>query len=460
MKKKKTIILLLLIVSIFVDAQIYSQLTNVPTLYIETFNGEDITKEKYITASLTLVDGEKTTVYNDIQIRGRGNSTWYTEKKPYKLKFASKTELLGKEYTKAKKWTLLANHGDKTMIRNALTYDLGKIMGFTFCPAAVFVDLFLNGNYRGTYQISDQVEVYKGRVEVNSNTGWLIELSDDEHKDDPYIVTEKGFYINIKNPEDEDLTDDKRDNILNWCNNLENILFSTYYKDESIGYRSMVDEKTLIDWYIATELVSNPDGFSSIYAYKEESDERIKIGPLWDMDISYGNSNECNWEQTLLAFANREERQFEKVAYMLWQDPWFANKVNNRWIQLIDNGLQTFLIDKIDSLRNIIYLTQEKNYNVWPIDGMVFYFESHTYHQTYDEYIDDLKKFINNHITYLTKKFNELASSSTEIKNLLDTHDDYFRSETFYDLTGIQTINPQSKRLYISKERRKKFIMP
>ena len=170
MKKKKTIILLLLIVSIFVDAQIYSQLTNVPTLYIETFNGEDITKEKYITASLTLVDGEKTTVYNDIQIRGRGNSTWYTEKKPYKLKFASKTELLGKEYTKAKKWTLLANHGDKTMIRNALTYDLGKFMGFTFCPAAVFVDLFLNGNYSGTYQISDQVEVYKGRVEVNSNT--------------------------------------------------------------------------------------------------------------------------------------------------------------------------------------------------------------------------------------------------------------------------------------------------
>ena len=76
------------------------------------------------------------------------------------MKFASKTELLGKEYTKAKKWTLLANHGDKTMIRNALTYDLGKFMGFTFCPAAVFVDLFLNGNYRGTYQISDQVEVY------------------------------------------------------------------------------------------------------------------------------------------------------------------------------------------------------------------------------------------------------------------------------------------------------------
>ena len=125
----------------------YTQLTDVPTLYIETENGRSITsKEQYTKCTLIIVDGDSIATYPDTEIRGRGNSTWWnSDKKAYRIKFATKQKLLGRHFANARSWTLLANHGDKTMIRNALTYDLGRFMGMKFCPAARFVDVFLNG---------------------------------------------------------------------------------------------------------------------------------------------------------------------------------------------------------------------------------------------------------------------------------------------------------------------------
>ena len=134
-----------------------------PSVYIETENRRSITsKEKYINWTFIYVDGDSLARYENTLIRGRGNSTWWnSDKKPFRVKFEKKQRLLGEGFANARSWTLLANHGDKTMIRNALTYDLGRFMGMKFCPAARFVDLYLNGNYQGTYQISDQVQVHK-----------------------------------------------------------------------------------------------------------------------------------------------------------------------------------------------------------------------------------------------------------------------------------------------------------
>ena len=191
------------------SAQQYRQLTDVPTIYIETEGGKNIvSKEDYINCTLIYVDGEQTTRYENTQIRGRGNSSWWSsEKKPYRIKFEKKQELLGSGFAKAKSWTLLANHGDKTMIRNALTYDLGRFLGMKFCPAAKFTDLYLNGEYRGTFQISDQVQVHKKRVDISEEDGWFLEVVNENSKEEPLITsTRYGIMYNIKNPEDEYLT--------------------------------------------------------------------------------------------------------------------------------------------------------------------------------------------------------------------------------------------------------------
>ena len=184
-------------------AQQYQQLTDVPTVYIETENSQNITsKEDYLKCTFTMVDGTDTLRLENTQIRGRGNSSWWnSDKKPYRVKFDKKQRLLGEDFANAKNWTLLANHGDKTMIRNALTYQLGRFIGMKFCPAAKFVDLYLNGKYRGTYQISDQVQVHKKRVEVDEDNGWLLEVVNENSKEDPLITsTRYGIMYNIKNP--------------------------------------------------------------------------------------------------------------------------------------------------------------------------------------------------------------------------------------------------------------------
>ena len=134
---------------------------------------------------------------DSLQIRGRGNSTWRkSEKKPYRLKFHAPQRLLGPGFANARDWTLLANHGDKTLIRNALTYELGRFVGLPFCPAYLFVDLFVNGQYLGIYQVSDQVEAGKGRVAVKKASGWLLETAGKWNLERHHFTMPRGFTYN------------------------------------------------------------------------------------------------------------------------------------------------------------------------------------------------------------------------------------------------------------------------
>ena len=147
------------------------QLTNLPHIYIETFSGQDpASKTTEVPARLWIVEGSREAYYDSVLIRGRGNSTWKMEKKPYRIKFPQKERFMGPERANAKKWTLLANHGDKSLLRNALASYIGDLCGQTFTPGAMFVDLTLNGQYRGNYQVSDQIDVRKHRVDIAEQT--------------------------------------------------------------------------------------------------------------------------------------------------------------------------------------------------------------------------------------------------------------------------------------------------
>ena len=119
------------------------RLTNLPHIYINTFTGNAITsRNTMVLAQMWYVDeDDNVTFYDSLQVRVRGNSTAGLPKKPYKLKFQTKVKLLGKGYANTKKWTLLANHGDKTLLRNAITSLMGEKAGLPFNPAAKFVDL-------------------------------------------------------------------------------------------------------------------------------------------------------------------------------------------------------------------------------------------------------------------------------------------------------------------------------
>ena len=428
--KRYLLTILLIVLAFHASAETdteHVRLTNLPHVYINTFTGNSITsKNVMVYARMWYVD-EKDSVafYDSLQIRVRGNSTASLQKKPYKLKFNEKVKLLGKGYAKTKKWTLLANHGDKTLLRNALTSLMGERAGLKFNPAAKFVDLTVNKRYVGNYQISDQVDVRPHRVDIaeqdyplteksNTTGGYLLEV--DGFKD--FDANKSGFYSNywwtpirVHYP-DEDEIDyfSQLCYIRDFINDFEQRLFSANFSDPLSGYRPLVDSISLANWYVCTEISANVDGFFSTYFYKERDDNKLYWGPLWDYDIAYNNDNRSR------GGTNNTERQLMRdIGYgdfesgcrywivQMWEDPWFARLINRRFNQLIDDGMEDYLNQKLDSLTTLIDASQKLNFEKWGIRTQAL--RERIMYNTYDQYVDYVRNFLKNHIPYLKQAF-------------------------------------------------------
>ena len=396
------------------------RLTNLPHVYIDTFNGRSInSKTTYVYARMWYVDeDDNVTFYDSLEIRGRGNATWGLAKKPYKLKFHEKEKLLGKGYAKAKKWTLLANHGDKTLIRNAVTSLMGERLGMKFNPAYKFVDLTFNDRYDGTYQISDQVEVRPHRVNIAEQDWPLTETSDitggyllEAISSDITFYTNWGIPIRIHYPETDEISSEQKYYIRDFIGDFEQHLFSNEFDDKYEGYRPFVDSTSLANWYLCTEISGNVDGFYSTYFYKDQQDDHLYWGPLWDYDIAYNNDNrdrEGKGYNTLYQLmADVAYDNMRKWVRRMWEDPWFARLVNRRFHEVVNNGLEPYLNQQIDSLEVLLDESKDLNYQRWRIDQRTL--REIVLYSTYSEYIKDLRYYIREHLRFLDGAFAELC---------------------------------------------------
>lgn len=411
----------------------YTQLTDLPTIYINTENGQSITsKDTYIYSTMIYVDGDSVAQYDSLRIRGRGNSSWNNmPKKAYRIKFNDKEKFLGKGYANAKSWTLLANCTDKSMLRNALTRDLGNFISMKNTPAAKFVDLYLNGTYQGTYQISDQVEVKAHRVNIteqdealtdtsNITGGYLLEVDGFADTSEKYFYTgTKHIYVRIHYPDEDYLQSSQTSYISNYVSNFEKALFSSDFDDADNGYRPFVDSVSLINWYLATEMSANVDGFFSTYFYKDQNDPHLYFGPLWDYDIAYNNCSRTGDITNSLMIDAGYGTNFTKVWMLqMWKDKWFAGRVNTRWKEIVASGLQTYLNSKIDSLAAVVATSEVENYKKWSISTK--YYNELVLHSSYQDYITDLHTFIDNHIPYLTTQFATRATGDADTDSVTE----------------------------------------
>ncbi|MBR6304517.1 MAG: CotH kinase family protein, partial [Paludibacteraceae bacterium] len=145
------------------DSHLY-QLTNLPTVVIHTKDNQaPYDKEHEIDCFISIISNNGQTILSDsATIRERGNASRNFPKKPYRIKFAKKHQVLGSP-ANAKKWTLINNYGDKTLMRNQLAFELSRRFGMPYTPFCAYVDVVLNGDYKGSYQLCDQIEVRKNR---------------------------------------------------------------------------------------------------------------------------------------------------------------------------------------------------------------------------------------------------------------------------------------------------------
>ena len=413
MKRVSTIIVFL---ALFVAEALgqWTRYTNLPTLYIDTYGNKAITsKTTYIYCTLRYVDEQdQVTVYDSVQIRGRGNSTWGLQKKPYKLKFNEKERFLGPDRANAKKWTLLANAADKSLIRNAVTSALGEFTSLRFNPGCKFVDLVLNGLFLGNYQISDQIDIRKRRVDITEQD---LPLTDDSDVTGGYLLEVDGFQdgncfttsnygvpVRIHYPEDEDIKLKQNQYVRNYITAFETALRSKPFDDLQNGYRAFVDEQSLIDWFLCTEISANIDGYYSTYFYKDQGDSAFYWGPLWDYDIAYNNDYRITGTSTKL-MTDVGYGQAKLWVNRMWQDPWFAKTVCNRYTELLDKGLVDYLFATIDSLNDLLQESQELNYQRWGIDRRMYH--EVVIFSSYDQYINDLQAFISAHCAWLKNAF-------------------------------------------------------
>ena len=401
------------------------QLTDVPTVYIdvEGVGGTDADLDKalykvratgeapYLNAVITVKDNgtDKDTKHlkeftDKVKIKVRGNSTANPTngKKAYRLKFdkklgATKHDMLGLGYS-ARNWTLLANVFDHSMIRNALSYHLEKEVGMDFCPGYKFADVVINGNYRGTYQICDHVEIDKNRVNINEDTGWMLEFQGRGNMlDKPLCFSKDGILMNIKNPEPADEKDEAQvaaviAPIQDWFTGTWKSKWTgSNVFDTQTGWRSVNDEESLIKFWIITELTGDYDGWMTVKAYKEADEDKLHYGPVWDKDLAYGNYSGEKSD----VFISNTENSSSLTGYLkeyLFKDPRFMAKAKARLKELLDGGLVDRLCAKVDELGAIVAQTEELSNTKFPRSTKVG--EEITNYATYAEALEQLKTYL------------------------------------------------------------------
>lgn len=373
--------------------QAEQQLTNLPTVYLTVPDaiGQDInsvltktgTVAEYHKATIKVVDktGQLSEFTDDkLEIKVRGNSTAADSKKPYRLKFGKdkkdaegnviethKHDMLGQGYSK-RNWTLLTNHKDGSLLRNALTYHVGQAVGMDFCPGYRFVDLVINGEYRGNYMLSDHCEVGKHRIDVDEETGWFIEAARGDMVEEP-LVEAAGLRMSIKNPEpaDEAATDALKAEVKDYFNRLNRYwgIYSTPCSDEEFqnpktGWRAYIDEESLAKFYIGINLTDDYDGFMTVKMYRE-ADGKLQFGPLWDKDLAYGNWDNhgklCEEYQTGYTFCDHMAR--------MMTDPYFVRTVHDKLHEIVDGGFVAQMQAKVIELCQMLTESQALNQKLW-----------------------------------------------------------------------------------------------
>ena len=325
----KRVLFLSIFACLYAMMQAVSPSGTLPVLYIQTENKKPITsKEDYLNATYYL-DAKGIAGYENIgsataplnmEIKGRGNYSWTGfDKKPYRIKLADKQALLGMK--KSKHFTLLAHADDsndrKGYMRNAVGFELSKMIGMTYTPDAKPLELVLNGDYIGLYFLTENIRVDKDRVNIVEQEdeetdasaitgGWLVEI--DNYNTDPHItITEGGdvytMWVTYKTP--EVLSYQQEQYLTQQIMMLDNLIYGDKNSDELWKY---LDMDALAKFYIVQELTDNYESFhGSCYLHKDiGANAKWHFGPVWDFGSSF----------------NREKSQ-----YMYQGDVW-----HNHWI--------------------------------------------------------------------------------------------------------------------------------
>lgn len=258
-------------------------------MYITTDGEMPITEKEVWQTCHIAIDGrgEYSNFSGTGRIRGRGNSTWeWYDKKPYKFKLDQKSKLLGME--KAKDWNLLANYRDVTDMMNALAFETARLMGMPNTNHTRFVEVFLNGEYIGLYQLTEKIEVDDNRVDIDRDEGVLFSLDADDGPTHSPSATDncwsEVFRLPLCMKYPDEPTYDQLQALRTDFARLEHAIQDCDYAmaDSLMDMSSFIGMLQLHEYLYNVEI----DAPRSMYVYRDK-DGKFTFGPVWDWDAGF-----------------------------------------------------------------------------------------------------------------------------------------------------------------------------
>ncbi len=343
--------------------------TGLPIVLISTPNNVEITsKENWIEGAYMLVVDEKgDTIYDGfMDIKGRGNSTWGQEKKPYNIKLASKSKILG--MPKHKRWCLLSSNIDKSLIRNCIAFEIAKRTGLAWTPRGQHVEVVMNGQHIGYYYLCEHLKIDENRINIREMSsedeeeditgGYHVEVDKMLDEENQFVSSIRKLPYMFKEPDADVLTSKQFEYFKSYIDTLEH----TLYDEGRIlthEYEKYMDVESFIDYWIVYELTNNwqLNSLRSVHLHKDRNG-KLTAGPVWDFDYD----TFATWTSEMLV--NKVALYYDA----LFKDPSFVLKLKERWnmFKHAFETIPTFILEE----KNKIVKSQSYNYSIWTIPSM------------------------------------------------------------------------------------------
>ncbi|MDR3314529.1 MAG: CotH kinase family protein [Oscillospiraceae bacterium] len=293
-----------------------------------------------------------------MQIMGRGNSTWEgKQKRPYQLRFDAPVGLLG--MGAARKWILLADALDKSLLRPVIAHKIGEFIGIDWVPAIRPVELEINGSYWGVCLLTEKVEVSPERLALPA--GSVLLRADVRADPSASWALGQGVRIEPESPAWGEMNDDARNRIQQQLSAIDEAV----YHGNPGAWMEYFDLDALVNWFLLEELCNNLDSALMASVYFSLSPEgKLRFCTIWDFDLSMANTGVqglpayTGWATALNGrgwFAN------------LTQRPEFMALVQARYAELVAQGVYAQIDAWITEAADTLAVPQRTNYQAWPI---------------------------------------------------------------------------------------------
>ena len=380
-------------------------------VFIETLDNDRVHRSSYHQCTVTAYDPTGAfEIISDTnaQIKIRGNSTSSGEKQPYNIKFEKKQDLFG--FGKSKKWYLLANMYDKTQLRNKLAFDLADDIGMAYVQNSTFVELFLNGEYRGVYQLCESIGIGESRVDIDvTGNEFLLEFEPwPQYSNEEWFTTPHyGIVLGFNDPDVP--TEEQRAYLQDFFTKAENAISGGDF-EEICKY---IDVQSFVDAFIVQEFFKQVDYATSSTRFYIK-DGKLYEGPVWDFDLSSGNCSSEYYKGYNNVTTSGLSWQGD-YCYGIWNGRLFRCKEFLELFKARYKELQPYIVNvyadnelgknRIDALLEEFGDAISLNYTIWSTSAVYSILEKVPEDGTYQSEIDYLRDWLEKRNAWLLERY-------------------------------------------------------